>query len=422
MNKFSSLSTSVLLALLTSSVAAAAYANGTENLSSRNTTRTIADSSDDKHNSSSDALNNRDPDKDSHPLINSADSDKISSTGPISMSRSEHRLKLSGLTYNLDPHESDVQSLANAQAAPRSATSDAVAADAKSVLKDNKAQAHVNANDQANHEASASIPSALDEHDDKASVSEQIEQSITAAQSQDLSSELQAKSFVGDKSHSKGLAQGLSAANNLKGSTGSVFEGHADPLPDELIISFDHPHEFQESFIQAGDATVISYSAADSNLLISFKLTPISEGMDFAKFKQSLTKRFTDKDKMLFGEYEIINECQGVNEADEAAQGKQDLAQGVADKDAMELTLRAYLKKGDDGILPDMQNFFYERNILSNNYLATLTCEVQGRQANVAIVRNQFESLSPLCERILNSYRFSFVKPQEEHGAPPAHN
>ena len=77
----------------------------------------------------------------------------------------------------------------------------------------------------------------------------------------------------------------------------------------------------------------------------------------------------------------------------------------------MDLSFSAFLKKSQDGILPDMQNFFYERNILNRGYLATLSCEFRGTQAQASMIRYQFETFSPLCDRILKSYSFTFKAP-----------
>ena len=201
------------------------------------------------------------------------------------------------------------------------------------------------------------------------------------------------------------MARSLVDSKSLKP---SVFEPQNS---SKVVVSFDYPHEFNESYIMAGDSTVISYSSEDSNLLITLKLTPLHDlALGYEEFKRNIISRFSDKDKMLYGEYEVLSEVKNTKEALKRAQKDSSMSPVSEDDDYMELSIRAFLKKGEDGIYPDMQNFFYERNIISHNYIATLSCELQGRQSSVSIVKDQFESLSPLCERIINSYSFNFVQ------------
>lgn len=201
------------------------------------------------------------------------------------------------------------------------------------------------------------------------------------------------------------MARSLVDSKSLKP---SVFEPQN---ASKVVVSFDYPHEFNESYIMAGDSTVISYSSEDSNLLITLKLTPLHDlALGYEEFKRNIISRFSDKDKMLYGEYEVLSEVKNTKEALKRAQKDSSMSPVSEDDDYMELSIRAFLKKGEDGIYPDMQNFFYERNIISHNYIATLSCELQGRQSSVSIVKDQFESLSPLCERIINSYSFNFVQ------------
>lgn len=299
MNKFSSMSTGVLLALLTSSVFASDFAESDENLSGHDNPRSISDST---KKAGGKKL---------------ADATGIRASGAIAMDRCSHTIDLS---LN--------EAAANPKPAPNPAS-----------------------------------PS-------------------TAP-----------------------MARSLVDSKNLKP---SVFEPQN---ASKVVVSFDYPHEFNESYIMAGDSTVISYSSEDSNLLITLKLTPMHDlALGYEEFKRNIISRFSDKDKMLYGEYEVLSEVKNTKEALKRAQKDSSMSPVSEDDDYMELSIRAFLKKGEDGIYPDMQNFFYERNIISHNYIATLSCELQGRQSSVSIVKDQFESLSPLCERIINSYSFNFVQ------------
>ena len=299
MNKFSSMSTGVLLALLTSSVFASDFAESDENLSGHDNPRSISDST---KKAGGKKL---------------ADATGIRASGAIAMDRCSHTIDLS---------------LNEAAANPKPAP---------------------------NHASPSTAP----------------------------------------------MARSLVDSKNLKP---SVFEPQN---ASKVVVSFDYPHEFNESYIMAGDSTVISYSSEDSNLLITLKLTPMHDlALGYEEFKRNIISRFSDKDKMLYGEYEVLSEVKNTKEALKRAQKDSSMSPVSEDDDYMELSIRAFLKKGEDGIYPDMQNFFYERNIISHNYIATLSCELQGRQSSVSIVKDQFESLSPLCERIINSYSFNFVQ------------
>lgn len=299
MNKFSSMSTGVLLALLTSSVFASDYAESDENLSGHDNPRSISDST---KKAGGKKL---------------ADATGIRASGAIAMDRCSHTIDLS---------------LNEAAANPKPAP---------------------------NPSSPSTAP----------------------------------------------MARSLVDSKSLKP---SVFEPQN---ASKVVVSFDYPHEFNESYIMAGDSTVISYSSEDSNLLITLKLTPMHDlALGYEEFKRNIISRFSDKDKMLYGEYEVLSEVKNTKEALKHAQKDSSMSPVSEDDDYMELSIRAFLKKGEDGIYPDMQNFFYERNIISHNYIATLSCELQGRQSSVSIVKDQFESLSPLCERIINSYSFNFVQ------------
>lgn len=190
--------------------------------------------------------------------------------------------------------------------------------------------------------------------------------------------------------------------------------------PHLLKIAFEHPSTFANSFIVAGDTTIIAYNNDQGNFAISFKLRPLSlleiQTLDFARFKKHLTARFSDKQNMLYGEYDILHDYANVKDA-LAAHALSELklnepsAMALNPSDPyMDLSFKAFLKKGHDGILPDQHSFFYERNILNQGYLATLTCELRGSQAQANLTQQYFEAFSPLCERILDSYSFAFVK------------
>lgn len=190
--------------------------------------------------------------------------------------------------------------------------------------------------------------------------------------------------------------------------------------PHLLKIAFEHPSTFSNSFIVAGDSTVIAYNNDQGNFSISFKLRPLSllelQTINFELFKKQLTARFSDRQNMLYGEYDILHAYASVKDAHTAHAlpelkiGKNSTMVLNPSDPYMDLSFKAFLKKNRDGILPDQHSFFYERNILTKGYLATLNCALYGSPAQTNLTQQYFEAFSPLCERILDSYSFAFVK------------
>lgn len=374
MNRFSSLSTTVLLALLTSSVSAAAYATGTE---TSQRAAAIRETADPENLDAAPALD--------HQLI-ATDNDLNQAINPGSPENVPHPI---------DPPETAVASAgpANLKTAPESAPTDTAA-----VLKDSMSSAGLLESHNQSAAALGTTNIAMQRVEHRINLN-QINAAATAAVAA-----ASASAAASDQAAPVPEARALTASRKLKGndqdqltgSGGSVFEEPEYSVPASITVSFEHPENLEESFIMAGDTTVISYGTDEGNFLVSFKLRPLDatalKQLNLTSFRDSLTRRFSDKAGMLYGEYDIVSEKEEVTDNDKY----------------LDLTLRAFLKKGADGILPDMQNFFYERNIVSHRYLATLSCEFQGRQAQAANVKSQFETFSPLCERILNSYTFNF--------------
>lgn len=178
----------------------------------------------------------------------------------------------------------------------------------------------------------------------------------------------------------------------------SMLDAPAAPAPYTAVeIELEHPQDLAESFMIAGNKLVLTYAEEQGTFAVTLTLTPLSttqeqDFFNFEKFKQALTQRFSDKEKLLYGEYTILDE-----------------QNFPAHK---ELTLKGYLKKSADGILPEMQNYFMERTIIDKGYLATITCEFRGSQAQATVTSQRMESLEPMCQRILNSYAYKFTTSQ----------
>lgn len=175
----------------------------------------------------------------------------------------------------------------------------------------------------------------------------------------------------------------------------SMFDAPSAPATYTTAeIELEHPQDLAESFMIAGNKFVLTYAEEQGTFAITLTLSPLSKEQEqdffnFENFKQALTQRFHDKEKMLYGEYTILDE-----------------QNFPAHK---ELTLKGYLKKSADGILPEMQNYFMERTIIDKGYLATITCEFRGSQAQVTTTSQRMEHFEPMCKRVLDSYTYKFL-------------
>ncbi len=370
MNKFSSLSTSVLLALLTSSAAAQDYANGT----------TPQARSDAYVSGESSSKHKNDDTKDDQP---GSDDD-----GEV------QRLTQEGLDQL-------------AQGASK-------LFDASSVKAKEWSQALGSASDDALNKAKSSASDAL---------------AALSAAAQDVSNALQSKN-QGSKSTStdspgvvaqSSSAQAAPEAGNIPLSNAPAPDNADLPsslamvrtdyqldlnqinpdlsgpnLPAHLALSFEHPKELKESFMVAGSDVIIAFGNEDGNFQVSLKVHPLDaavyQRLTMDDLKQDITHRFMDKANMLYGQYEVTQELS-------------DHSQG---NPFLDLSILASLKKGEDGILPDLQSYFYERNVVERQYQATLSCELRGRQVQASIVEQRFALIKPLCERVINSLSLKY--------------
>lgn len=167
------------------------------------------------------------------------------------------------------------------------------------------------------------------------------------------------------------------------------------PAPfSKVDIEIDHPTELIESFMFAGNKVVLVYADEPGFFALTYTLTAVSpeqqaDFQNFTQFKQALTSRFQDKENLLFGEYTIFDQ--------------QDFP------GRKELSLQGFLKKSADGILPEMQNYFFERAVLDKGYLAVINCEFRGNQAMAQHTAQRAAAMEGLCKRILQSYKYQFL-------------
>lgn len=482
MNKFSSLSTSVLLALLTSSFTAAAYADGTENLSRVSPRSSHNTSSPNDLNSASTTpnarSNSRKEKEETVSAANSALTAIASNDSPLGANGEPPLFSINGGTPILfaanntreEPNSftsedstdsansvaaldaaldraleiEEEETVSSSAASSRSASAGAGASNSSYDLEELKAQAE-EANRELHHqERSSKIVPMISIMDKPMETNSEVEaklrahapalpatpapnpQPLDATASDLLQSQSDNAGFLGQSTLA--MVRTTHELNLAPLDGGTAPAGQAQ----NLSLSFEHPQDLKESFIVAGDSTVISYGNEHGSFQIVFKLLALDENeaqnMSFDNFKQKLTKRFSDKESLLYGEYNILHAFSSATQALSEisrlkASTQNNTKSDITSLDAwqeqlqaetqsgspyMDLALRAFLKKSADGILPDMQNFFYERTVLSHKYLATLSCEFRGTQAQAAMIRNEFETFSPLCERIINSYRYRF--------------
>ena len=377
MNKFSSLSTTVLLALLTSSAAAQDYANGTT------------------PQERSDAYVSSAPSKDKEVKGTSTDSDdevsKLTQEGIDQLAQGANKLldassvKAQEWSQALSAAADDA--LQSGDHALKQAQSSA--GDALSSLSD-KVQAFSMAL-KGSDDRTATTPSGV--------VAQSSSQAVTAQH--------------GALPLDNASAQSLNEQDEQVSAQGALAMVRTDyqldlkqinpeltgtNLPGHLALSFEHPQALRESFMVAGHDVIIAYGNEEGNFQISLKLRPMDEAayraLSMDALKSDLTRRFADKENMLYGEYQITQELS-------------DFSQG-AHQPYLDVSLLAFLKKGEDGILPDLQTHFYERNVVTRQYHATLSCELKGRQMQAPIVKERFELLQPMCERVLKSLNLTY--------------
>lgn len=437
MNKFSSLSTSVLLALLTSSFSAAAYADGNDSLS-RVPQRSNHDTMD-RQQFAGTNLPNRRTEEDTlvEESLNVSGQDDTAVTAAIKPWTADEIYNdgaLPVVSINGE-HATLLANNVNHLSSVNGSSADAILSATADLL--HQAQAEEEEEQVATSSTSTATAVATDSNvsgaEDNTAVApaNTTEDAPVAALSSDL---VQSQSDSAPNVGHTPLSM-TRTFHSLQLNLGQNPQTLPAGEPSQLDVAFEHPSDFKESFIVAGDTTVLSYSNEQGSFAISFKLRPLDlielQQLNFTQFKDRLTARFSDKSNMLYGEYTLLHAYANAKEALEAhaihnAQPVTSADSGNSNSGSasslvalpvgpndlyMDLSFSAFLKKSQDGILPDMQNFFYERNILNRGYLATLSCEFRGTQAQASMIRYQFETFSPLCDRILKSYSFTFKAP-----------
>ena len=288
MNKFSSLSTSVLLALLTSSAAVSAYANSLENFNSRTSARSSNDSGETNtlRIGATDRHRNRDKDLEpvSLPSINSSannfhsedivfQADKGNYIASLAPNDNDQSSTISGAYTSLQDQDSSIDKAVS------------------SIETQAQAHANANANAQGLQEQPQNQSSALPQGSDVLGTAKltsplpsgainlptaRCDINLNLAQDHLYSS----YDSAAQRSAYLGNAQGLRSGNNFAPAPApSPAPAQASEMPhiagQSLNVAFDYPKDLTESFMVAGDTTVISYSDDDSNFMITLKITPL---------------------------------------------------------------------------------------------------------------------------------------------------
>ena len=108
-------------------------------------------------------------------------------------------------------------------------------------------------------------------------------------------------------------------------------------------VSFNCPKEFKDSVFKHDNMLSVILGNENNKLTISYTNIKLNDKelnylKDEKHFKDSILKPFSDKENLLYGQYELINEKYSDNH--------------------YSIILTGFLKKPEDGYLPDTENHF----------------------------------------------------------------
>lgn len=158
-------------------------------------------------------------------------------------------------------------------------------------------------------------------------------------------------------------------------------------LPFKIL--YQKPSALHESVIASDQLLAVSYSGVGNRLQINITLNTnpslTSLLSSFADFRNYVLQPFGDKEKLLYGEYEIVEENDSPG--------------------SFVLTTDGYLKKPDDGILPAMYNLIYQSTRFDGQAVLSAQCQIQGAPEQQLESRALYKELRPLCEEVVKSVR-----------------
>lgn len=161
-------------------------------------------------------------------------------------------------------------------------------------------------------------------------------------------------------------------------------------MPSGHTLEYLRPEGFHETVIAADQITAVSYTDESGRVLITITENLLddkafAELMSGENFKNGELAKFSDKEHLLWGQYEILEDAKTESSAS--------------------LALKGFLKKPEDAYLPDQHNFLYQRSILEPGVLVKVTCQVQGSQAMAVSSKMLFEVIEDKFAEIASSLK-----------------
>lgn len=158
----------------------------------------------------------------------------------------------------------------------------------------------------------------------------------------------------------------------------------------DYTVSFNCPQEFKESVFKHDNMLSVILGSENNRLTISYTNIKLNkEELNYLKdkthFKDNILRPFSDKENLLYGQYELINE--------------------KFSEDHYSIILSGFLKKPEDEYLPDSENHFYQRTDLIFDDFHRLSCQVSGRQSEAAATKLIFNGNLELCKSIIDSFK-----------------
>ena len=158
----------------------------------------------------------------------------------------------------------------------------------------------------------------------------------------------------------------------------------------DYTVSFNCPKEFKDSVFKHDNMLSVILGNENNKLTISYTNIKLNDKelnylKDEKHFKDSILTPFSDKENLLYGQYELINEKYSDNH--------------------YSIILTGFLKKPEDGYLPDTENHFYQRTDILFNDFHRISCQVSGRQSEAATTKLVFNGNLSLCRNIIDSFK-----------------
>lgn len=158
-------------------------------------------------------------------------------------------------------------------------------------------------------------------------------------------------------------------------------------LPYEIL--YQKPAALHESVIASDKVLAVSYNGVSGRLQINItlntdpQLTALLPAWE--DFKNYVLQPFNDREKLLFGEYEIVEENDSPGN--------------------FVLTTDGYMKKPEDGILPAMYNYIYQSTRSDSRVVLSAQCQILGAPEQQLESRALYQEIKPLCESVVRSIR-----------------